>query len=321
MVQDVSPEILERIEKEYELRFYNNATVKRIYKRIQNCEATMNDVRKLTEIASKAAYDSISYAYEKAYGEGMLPNGVLYQNIVEKTLIPTMEESGLVIGEAFTMVQNDINKKAGLGLKAVHAPFDEERAEGLAKVVTNLRTAQLAGTKAKDQIENFLLVTLDQYIQTNIDFQKNAGLHPKINRVRGAGENEDCEFCAKLVYSGEYEAATMPIDIFRRHRGCKCIVTFDSGTGRLQGVHSKQIYADYASAQKKEREYLAELDKMSAAERKRKRNQIRNERDRAKRRAAVSQEQWQRNVTLQKIIAQKKDAEKARQTRLVDFLK
>lgn len=113
MVQDVSPEILERIEKEYELRFYNNATVKRIYKRIQNCEATMDDVRRLTEIASKAAYDSISYAYEKAYGEGMLPNGVLYQNIVEKTLIPTMEESGLVIGEAFTWYRMISIKKQG----------------------------------------------------------------------------------------------------------------------------------------------------------------------------------------------------------------
>lgn len=85
MVQDVSPEILERIEKEYELRFYNNATVKRIYKRIQNCEATMDDVRRLTEIASKAAYDSISYAYEKHMEKGCSLMG-FYTRILLKNL-------------------------------------------------------------------------------------------------------------------------------------------------------------------------------------------------------------------------------------------
>lgn len=263
-MSDVSIEINANIEAYFNEHFYSDRTVKSIYKKISEGSATHRDVMHMAELEAKY----ISEAIERYYVASVLPDGILYQNIVESTLTPNLKECYEILADACYYVQSDLNAKAGISLKAVEPGLDKSRATVLVHQVTNKGTEGVGSNYIKEQIANFMYHIIDQHVEVNADFQKDAGLAPTIRRTRGADSNRRCQFCASNVYVGEYKSPNMPETIFQRHRGCKCSVVYSPGDGRLVGVHSKQNYKSYLEAVKGEREHLNRLDEMKASERK-----------------------------------------------------
>lgn len=270
---DISPEILEKLTEEFSDSFYKDQKVKQIYKKISEGRADYRDIYELSRLLGISLTETLEKVYYGFHKLGKLPNDTLYQNIVEKTLAPMLEEGNSIIAEAASIVQNDLNRIAGTGIKAVTPPISKEKMKGLAIEVTNARSTKNTKTAAREQILNYAMATVDNFISSNMEFLKDSGLTPKITRMRGSNMNSSCDYCAQLVYSGPYEGPNMPEEIFRRHKGCRCIVLYDPGDGSgIQGVHSKKEYRDYSDAIKHEREYLTKLDKMSPKERKKVRN-------------------------------------------------
>ncbi len=80
----------------------------------------------------------------------------------------------------------------------------------------------------------------DKYVEANVNFRSKLGMKEVIIR-RQLGHC--CEWCASLA--GIYNAWNMPADIhdniYRRHRNCRCLVTYKSEDG-YQDVWNKKIY-------------------------------------------------------------------------------
>lgn len=272
-MNDISPEILAKIEEEFSKRFFSDEKVKRIYKKISEGIADYKDVHELAQLLGMNLTDVLETIYDGYYKAGKLPNDTLYQNIVEKTLSPMIKEGDEIVAEAASCVQNDLNRRNGTGIKAVRPQVRKDRIDGLVQEVTNVRNTKLTKTTALDQIVNYTLSYVDHFIETNLGFLTDSGLKPKISRMRGPGMNPECDYCQRLVYTGVYKAPGMPKGIFRRHRGCKCVVLYDPADGgKIQGAHSKQEYTDYQEAIQRERNYLQKLDSMTPEERKYLRN-------------------------------------------------
>lgn len=297
-MSDVSVEINEKIRAYFDAFFYNDRTVKSIYKRVAEGKATHRDLMKLSELSAKY----LSEAIEKYYVPSALPDGILYQNIVEKSLTPNLEECYEAIADACYYIQSDLNALAGTSIKAVEPGLDTSRATVLVHQVTNKGAEGVGSNYIREQIANFMYHIIDQHMQVNAMVQKDAGLRPTITRTRGADSNRRCQFCASNVYAGEYNAPSMPSTIFQRHRGCRCSVVMSPGNGRLVGVHSQQNYKSYLEAVKGERDYLNRLDDMTPTERK----LARNERARDRRKAKYTDEEWEMRLSLMNEIARSK---------------
>lgn len=301
MAVDVAPEILEEIEKNFE-EYYKDPNVKRIYKKIVDGTATYSDMQILSSLVAKHIYKSTEKAYINALESGKLPNDKLYENIVDKTMRPTLKDGHGLIVEACGDVQTDLNRKSGIKLNAVEPALNINKVDGLIYQIANTNNVRLSTTVLGGLIDTFCRSIVDDYVHANLEFQRESGLRPQISRTRGANSNSKCEYCAALVYTGDYKGPGMPAEIFRRHRYCHCNVLYNPMDGnKIQDVWSKREYQDYKEAQQKQRQYLAELDKMTPAERK----LARNARARALRRAKYTPEEWSRRKVLEKINAER----------------
>ncbi len=76
-------------------------------------------------------------------------------------------------------------------------------------------------------------------IKANVELQAKTGLQPKVVR---SSSGKCCSWCDNLA--GVYKYPDIPDNVYRRHRGCNCVVTYDPGDGRIQNVHSKKWYEE-----------------------------------------------------------------------------
>lgn len=302
MAVDVSPEILEEIEKNFE-EYYKDPNVKRIYKKIVEGTATYSDMQILSRLVAKHIYQSTEKAYTNALDSGKLPDDKLYQNIVDKTMRPTLKNGHGLIVEACGDVQTDLNRMSGIKLNAVEPELNESKVSGLIYQITNTNETRLSRTVLSGLIDTFCRSVVDDFVHANLDFQKESGFSPQISRTRGPNSNSKCAYCAALVYTGEYKGPGMPAEIFRRHRYCHCNVLYNPMNGKFQDVWAKQEYKDYREAEQKQRQYLNELDKMTPTERR----LARNARARELRRAKYAPQEWNRRKALEKEIAEQKN--------------
>lgn len=71
-------------------------------------------------------------------------------------------------------------------------------------------------------------------VKSNVEFEANAGMRPRIVR---SSNGKCCPWCSSLA--GEYYADEAPDDIYARHDNCTCTVTYISEKG-YQDAHTKK---------------------------------------------------------------------------------
>lgn len=90
----------------------------------------------------------------------------------------------------------------------------------------------------KDEaIKNVCRSMADDFIQENAEFRADSGLKTLIIRET---TGKSCEWCNSLA--GVYEYGDHPDDVFRRHDGCDCIITFKSEKGSFKGLWPKKKF-------------------------------------------------------------------------------
>lgn len=295
-MSDVSPILLESVKKLFDMWFYADKEVKKIYKKVKNGTATFSEMKLFSERAGAI----LSSALRATLTADKLPDGKLYQNIAEKVITPMLKQNHELITEVCGYVGDDINKAARIGTKAVTAPFNSDKAKTVAQIASN-SNGVANGSKAAQLVENATMSMVDDFIRANLDFQKLLGNNPQIIRIYHAGKNK-CDFCNSLQYSGEYKGAGMPWNIFQRHRDCKCTLIYVPQKGKYQDPWSKKEMDSYTDIVSEQRKYLTELDKMSPAERK----TVRNARARELRRSQYSPEEWERRKAEESLVRRQK---------------
>ncbi|MEG0292377.1 MAG: hypothetical protein RR495_06550 [Anaerovoracaceae bacterium] len=88
---------------------------------------------------------------------------------------------------------------------------------------------------------------VDDAVRINAEFHAKSGIRATVERI---ATGKPCEYCSKL--EGRYTYPDVPEDVYRRHRSCRCIVSYFPGDGRRQNVHTKK-WVDPAELEKIER--------------------------------------------------------------------
>lgn len=232
-MNDVVPELLETITNEFEDLIKNDEVLFGIRKKIKAGKATYQDANR----ASIRIGELLSKAYQSHLSSDVLPDGTMYYNIAKRVLEPTLKRDFDEVSGICKDVQQLLNQKANIGIKAVAVDLNQDRIDG---IIDKVSSAPYKKTQwmTKEPVVNFSQSIVDDHIKANADFHAKAGLSPKIVR-RSSGKC--CEWCSKLVGTYRYpEEAPDGSDVWRRHENCRCTVDYDPGKGKVQDVWSKK---------------------------------------------------------------------------------
>lgn len=193
---------------------------------------TLNKLKNLT-------YQDLN-EYAVFLGENL--SGALNKHIItnpsefiEEILNDRLRENHRLITDKGILVQNNLNKKAKIGLVAQIPEVNQSRIDGLVgRLVSDdfEKSKWLLGSP----IVNFSQSVVDDLVKKNAYFHYNAGMNPKIIRTE---VGNCCKWCKSLV--GTYQYPNVPNDVYRRHENCRCTVDYVPKKGVKQDVHSKKF--------------------------------------------------------------------------------
>ena len=231
MNKDIVPELLEKIETEFKNKTGKSETIRKKIAALKNSKVTHKDSNEFAIEVGRI----LSEVFTGEIRGDVLPDNKIYYNIAKRLLEPSLKRNFDIVGDYSRNVQDVLNKKANIFLKAMKPELNQDRIDGIVNKISEYDDFEKGKWLLGEPIINFSQSIVDDTIKTNADFQHKAGLRPKIVR-KEAGNC--CDWCKEVV--GVYEYPDVPKDVYRRHRFCRCTVDYLPGDGRKQDVWSKQ---------------------------------------------------------------------------------
>ena len=227
---DIVPELLEKIKADFFSKAEKSAELERLLILVRSGKANFIDAHefatKLGQILSEALQINISGS--------ILPDGKMHFNIASRILNETLGTNHKMVSAYAEKVQDILNKEAGIGLKSIQSPINQERINGLVNRLSYEEKFDDVSWILKEPIVNFSQNIVDNHIKVNADFHFKSGLKPKIVRTT---DGNCCAWCSKLA--GVYTYPSVNKDVFRRHDRCTCTLDYHPGNGKKQNVWSK----------------------------------------------------------------------------------
>lgn len=233
MAVDIVPQLNERISVSFTKYTMSDRELMRITTRIRDGTATLVD----GHTYSKRIGQHLSRALTENLTEEALPDGRLYYNIANRTVIPQLLNNYELVNEINASIQAEIDKAQNIRIKAVKAAFPEKRIKGLIDEMTKDGIEYSDAKKwLEEPIVNNTEAFHDDYIKKNAEFRESVGLKAVIIRDASSG---CCDWCADL--EGTWDYASAPKEIFQRHEFCRCDVTYQTER-KSQNVWSKRSW-------------------------------------------------------------------------------
>lgn len=242
-MEDISPELLEKIRRDFFKQYKSNERVKNIVDTIVNGSSSYDTITKYT----KEVGTMLSKSFEKVLKPSNLPDGKLYYNIAESTVIPMLKEVHSMVNKEVEVVQSQIFQNLGLNIQPQLPKFNEDRATNLIDRLTEYQTededidvSNNEWLLDDDSMVNFFRSEQNDAMELNSEFAEDAGLTSYITRSSGAG---CCDWCDSM--SGTYIYGDQPDDFFLMHKNCTCEInvrfsrtrwtriTFDTVDGKM----------------------------------------------------------------------------------------
>lgn len=238
-MDDIVPELLDKIKADFFEQAEKSAELERLLLLVRSGKANFIDAHefstKLGQILSEALQNNISRL--------ILPDGKMHFNIASRILNETLGTNHKMVSTYAKQVQETLNKEAGIGLKSIQAPINQERINGLVNRLSYEEKFDDVSWILKEPIVNFNQNIVDNHIKVNADFHFKSGLKPKIVRTT---DGNCCAWCSKLA--GVYTYPGVNKDVFRRHDRCTCTLDYHPGDGKKQNVWSKKWDNSYESS-------------------------------------------------------------------------
>lgn len=237
-MEDIAPELLARIEQEFEERFKADSLLAELAAKL---EARAASHTQAYEYAGRVG-EILTDAYQHHIASSSLPDGRLWYNIADRVITPTMKRNYDLIAKYVTAVQTDLNQAAGIGIKALPPDMDvEEKIQGIVNRVSSEKLYDDVRWILKEPVKTFGRNVVDTSIKANAEFQGRSGLTPKIIRKTSGS---CCKWCTSLA--GTYTYPDVPKDVYRRHDNCRCTVEYVKGKTRTN-VYTKELHSDVES--------------------------------------------------------------------------
>ncbi|MEX5397205.1 polymorphic toxin type 50 domain-containing protein [Streptococcus sp. ZJ93] len=231
MDKDIVPALLASIQAEFEQSFGKSEVVAAAFETLKVKQATYKTVN---ELAIEVG-DILSQALGASLSADMLPDGKMYYNIAKRLLEDTLGRNFDIVSGYARDVQQLLNEKAGLGLKAQVPALNQDKIDGLVNRLSTADDFESVKWLLGDPIVTFTQGIVDDTIQENVEFHAKVGLSPKITREHVWN---CCDWCRGLA--GTYDYPKVPKDVYRRHGNCRCVVDYKTGDGKKKNVWSKK---------------------------------------------------------------------------------
>ncbi len=241
-MNDITPELLDKIEKEFEREFQKNSTILEVLENIKNKTATYKDANKLSVETGKI----LSNAFKNNISKEVLPDGKMYYNIANRVLNKTLNTNHNIVSNTTANIQTIINKSNGINVKGVSAELNQDRIDGLVEKVVSYDDYDKAKWVLNEPIINFSQSIVDDTLKSNIKLHSDLGLKTKVVRKMSG---KCCEWCREVV--GKYTYPDVPEDVYKRHRYCRCTTEYDAGDGKKRDIW-KGKSSDFAGLNKKQ---------------------------------------------------------------------
>lgn len=233
MAADVVPALQEEIKRTFQNGVMRDRRALQVAKRIRDGTATFSDAHTYAESLG----ENLSDALVRTLTPDNLPNGTLYYNIAQRTVIPALKDNYKMVNEISNSIQEIADSKAGIGLKTVTADFPEMRINGLIdKMTEDDITFEDVVKWLQEPIINNSEAFADDFVHANAKFRNDVGLKSTITRIVAPG---CCPWCEDKAGTYDYDKA--PDDIYQRHERCRCTVTYQSEK-TSQDVWSKRTW-------------------------------------------------------------------------------
>ena len=241
---DIVPELLEKIKADFFGKAEKSAELERLLILVRSGKADFIDAH---EFATKLG-QILSETLQTNIRGSILPDGKMHFNIASRILNETLGTNHKMVSAYAEKVQDILNKEAGIGLKSIQAPINQERIDGLVNRLSYEEKFDDVSWILKEPIVNFNQNIVDNHIKVNADFHFKSGLKPKIVRTT---DGNCCAWCSKLA--GVYTYPGVNKDVFRRHDRCTCTLDYHPGNGKKQNVWSKKWSEEDVAVQSSKR--------------------------------------------------------------------
>lgn len=247
MEKDVAPELLKLIQSEFQGSFEKNKKILVFYEKFLKGDATYDEVHDFAIETGRI----LAETFRQNLSSAILPDGKMYYNIADRVISKTLGHNYELIADAAVQVQDTLNQKAGIGLKAIRPGLNQDRIDGIINRVSSEEYYDDIKWILYEPVINFSQSVVDDAVRENADFQYRAGLSPKIVRT---STGRCCEWCSRLVGIYDYsDVMDTGNSVYRRHERCKCKVMYHAGNGMKQDVHTKRWSQDTEPAKIKAR--------------------------------------------------------------------
>lgn len=231
MNKDIVPELSEKIQNEFKNKSEKSKVLKKKILDLKAGKATHLDSNEFAIEVGNILAD----VFKNEITEDVLPDNKMYYNIAKRLIEPNMKNNFDIVSDYSKEVQEVLNKKSNISLKAIKPELNQDRIDGIVNKISEYNDFKEGKWLLDEPIKNFTQSIVDDTIKTNADFQYKSGLTPKIVRKE---VGSCCDWCKEVV--GVYEYPDVPKDVFRRHRFCRCTVDYLPGNGKKQDVWSKK---------------------------------------------------------------------------------
>ena len=232
MAVDIVPELLEKIQRDFNATIRNNKKLLTIHEMIEEGTATYKQAYEYAQEVGQ----TLSSVLQAHINSEILPDGHMYYNIADRILNPTLTNNHVIVAEVAVSIQELLNRQAGLGLRGIEAPLNQHRIKSIIERVVAEEVFDDVEWMLAEPIVNFTQSVVDDTIQANAEFQYQSGLYPRI--IRYTQGSDTCEWCRNL--EGIYKYPDVPEDVYKRHDRCDCVVEYDPGDARRQNIWTRE---------------------------------------------------------------------------------
>lgn len=234
-MNDIAPKLLEEIETTFNRKVKKNSFISSFLLKVQKGTVNFSDM----QLYSKELGQILGNTFKEVLREDALPDGKLYWNIAERTMLPMLNNNYELVTNASVEVQKIIDIKDGIGLKPIKPPRNDDRIKGIldGATVDGLEFSEVQ-KRITEPVVNVTESFFDDFIKANALFRYMAGLHPQI--IRKLKGKKPCKWCKSLAGAYNYEdVSDKGNDVFRRHENCHCQVIYKTYKTR-QDVWTKK---------------------------------------------------------------------------------
>lgn len=124
MAADIVPDLYKKIQSKFEQNIAGNRLIRSFRSRDKH---TAKEVSLYAAEIGRCASDALSSCLTPE----TLPNGKLYWNIAQRTIIPLLEEAYEMVMDAAEVMQRQQDEKIGIRITPIRPAFPMERTKGL----------------------------------------------------------------------------------------------------------------------------------------------------------------------------------------------